>query len=317
MIRAAIVLCLTLCAALCVAVPVAAQTPPPPAAAGPQSAPPVGNIDERVRQQVRALNDRERADALMTGDTDIILLRRTQLFTLSGSVDTTGTSNAALSPTSVRADGFVQAQVALGIGTRLAGRVDVFANIGLQGVRYFKEKALGYNAFSGVVGAHTSVGRLGVTATYQPSIVFTRDFGARQLTSHRFRLGASLPLSVRGVSIEPEVHGERAITNPADYSAWSGGGSVTVSKPLLKNKPVFAYVQAGYDRRSFDDYFSAFVGTKRLDHNLQASAGIVWRPKTWGDVRAAYSYGRNWSTSDVNGYQAHSGAVGLTATLRF
>lgn len=315
MIRAILLLCI----AMGLAAPAVAQTtaPPPPAPAAPQTTPPPGNIDERVRQQVRARTDRERADTLMTGDTDIILLRRTPLFTLTAAVDTTGTSNAALSPTDERPDGFTQAQVALGVSTQIGGKVDVFANAAVLGVRYFKEKALGYNAFSGVVGARVTFGRLGVTATYQPSIVYTRDFGTRQLTSHRFRLGAAMNFTVRGVTVVPEIHGERAITLPADYTAWSGGGSVTLSAPLFKRKPVFIYAQAGYDRRSFDDYFSAFVGTKRLDDNLQAGAGVVWRPKSWGEVRLSYSYGRNWSTSDVNGYKAHSGTFGLTATLRF
>jgi hypothetical protein len=124
-------------------------------------------------------------------------------------------------------------------------------------------------------------------------------------------------LRVRGINIEPEVHGERSITRPTDFSAWSGGGSMTLSAPLSKTVPIFAYAQAGYDRRSFDDYFTAFVGTKRLDDNLSASVGVVWRPRSWGEVRASYSYGRNWSTSDVNRYSAHSGTLGINATARF
>lgn len=291
---------------IAVATPVLAQPAPPP-----------GNIDERVRQQVRPASERERQDALMTGDTDIILLQRTKLFTLTGSLDVTGTSNAALAPTGELSDTFGQGQIALGVGTRIGGRVDVFANVAIVGVRYAKQATLDYNALSAVVGARASFGRLAVTATYQPSMVFTRDFSTRQLTSHRFRLGASMGFRLRGVSIEPEIHGERAITHPGDYSAWSGGGSLTLSAPLSKTQPVLAYAQIGYDRRSFDDYFTAFVGTKRLDDNLSAGVGIVWRPRSWGEVRASYSFGRNWSTSDVNGYTAHSGTLGVNATLRF
>jgi hypothetical protein len=282
-----------------------------------QPAPPPGNIDERVRQQVRTPTEREQQDALMTGDTDILLLRRTKMFTLSGGLDVTGTSNAYLSPVDLRADSFAQGQVSLGIGTRIGGKVDVFASASIVGVRYFRETSLDYNAISGVVGARANLGRLAVTATYQPSMVYTRDFGRRQLTSHRFRLGASLPFQIRGLTVDPEIHGERAITHPGDYSAWSGGGSLTLSAPLSKVQPILAYALVGYDRRSFDDYFEAFVGTKRLDDNLSAGIGVVWRPRAWGEVRASYSFGRNWSTSDVNGYTAHSGTFGLTATLRF
>lgn len=305
-------------AMLATAVPVAAQTAPPANPAPSQAAPPADrNIDARVRDQLRQPSERERVDALMTGDTDIILLRPSQLFTLTANVDITGTSNAALSPVNVRSDSFVQAQVAIAAGTRIGGKVDVFANAAVLGVRYFNERQLDYSAFSGVIGARTMVGPVAVTATYQPSIVFTRDFGARQLTSHRLRLGASLGVRFRGISIEPELHGERVLTDPGDFTAWSGGGSLTLSAPLSKKLPVFAYAQVGYDRRSFDNYFEAFVGTKRLDDNLSAGVGVVWRPRRWGEVRATYGFGRNWSTSDVNGFTAHSGTLGLSATLRF
>jgi hypothetical protein len=282
-----------------------------------QVAPPPGNIDERIRQQLPPPTERERTDALMTGDTDILLLRKTQLFTLSGGFEISQTSNAYLSPIDARADTFAQGQIGIGIGTRIGGKVDVFASAALVGVRYFEEKALGYNALSGAIGARAAFGPVDVTATYQPSLVFTRDFGSRQLTSHRLRLGASLPFRLRGVTVEPEIHGERAITHPGDYSAWSGGGSLTLSRPLSKTRPILAYAQIGYDRRSFDNYFEAFVGTKRLDDNLSAGAGVVWRPKRWAEVRASYNFGRNWSTSDVNGYTAHSGTIGLSAALRF
>lgn len=281
-----------------------------------QSVPPPGNVDERARQQIRPLTDREREDALITGDTDLLLLRRTRLFTLNASLDVTGTSNAGLSPVGGRSDSFAQGQVGLGLATRIGGKVDVFANVAVVSVRYFSQKELDYSALSAAIGARANFGRLAVTATYQPSMVFSRDFGSRQITSHRFRVGASLGLRFRNLAIEPEIHAERAITRPADYSVWSGGGSLTLSAPLSTTKPVFAYAQIGYDRRSFDDYFSAFVGTKRLDDNLSAGIGVVWRPRNWGEVRASYSFGRNWSTSDVNGYTSHTGTLGVSATLR-
>lgn len=282
-----------------------------------QPAPPQGNIEERVRQQVRLPTENERKEALITGDTDVLLLRRTQLFNLTGSLDITGTSNAALSADNVRPDSFIQGQIGLGIGTRIGNKVDVFANTSIVGVRYFNEKALDYNAISAVVGARAGFGRFGVTATYQPSLVYNRDFSTRQLKTHRLRLGVSMGWDIRGVGIEPEIHGERAITHPGDYSAWNGGGSLTVSSPLSKTHPILAYARIGYDRRNFDNYFEDFVGTKRVDDNLSAGAGILWRPRNWGEVRASYNFDRNWSTSDVNRYEAHASTLGIAATVRF
>jgi hypothetical protein len=100
--------------AVLTAFPAFAQTAPPPAApptASPPAGAPQGNIEERARRQLSTPSERDRQDSLMTGDTDILLLRRTPLFTLTASGDVTYTSNAALSPTDVRADGIGQASL--------------------------------------------------------------------------------------------------------------------------------------------------------------------------------------------------------------
>lgn len=280
-------------------------------------APPQGNLDERVRQQLRLPSERERAEALMSGDSDLVLLRRTQLFNVHGSLDFSTTSNAYLAPEDGISDQFGQAQVGIGFATRIAGKVDVFADLAMVSVRYFNEDSLDYGAATGLLGASMDAGKFKVSATYQPSMVFDRDFAHRQLTSHRLRLSASLPFQLGTVTVQPDVHVERAITNPSDYKAWTGGVSVTASEPLSQRIPLLAYVTAGYDRRVFDDYFEAFVGVKRKDNNVNAGAGVAWRPLPFGEVRASYSFGHNGSTSDVNRYKSHSGTLGLSAALRF
>lgn len=279
--------------------------------------PPAGNLEERVRQQVRLPEERERMEALMTGDADLVLLRRTQLFNAHGSFDLSTTNNAYLAPESGASDLFAQAQVGIGMATRIADKVDVFADLSATAVRYFNEAALDYNAASGSLGASYAMKWAKVGFTYAPSMVFDREFGHKQLTSHRLRLSASQTVQVYDVNVEPEVHVERAITNPSDYKAWTAGLSVTASRQMSQRYPLLAYVNAGYDRRVFDDYFSGFLGLKRKDDNVSAGAGLVWRPLPWGEVKASYSYGHTGSTSDVNRYSAHTGTVGLSGSLRF
>jgi hypothetical protein len=279
--------------------------------------PPAGNIDERVRQQLRLPGESGRPETPMTGDADLLLLRPTQLFNAHGSLDVNTTSNSYLAPSQGVADQFLQAQAGVGGATRVAGKIDVFMDLSAIAVRYFNEGSLDYNAVSAILGASMAVEQVKVSATYQPSMVFNRVFGDRQLTSHRLRLAVARPFALGTVTVEPEVHLERAITNPSDYKAWTGGVSLTASEPLSQRIPLLAYINAGYDRRVFDDYFEAFVGVKRKDDNLSAGAGVIWRPLAWGEVKASYSYGHNGSTSDVNRYTAHSGSMGVSATLRF
>jgi hypothetical protein len=286
-------------------------------AQSPAAAAPGGNIDDRVRQQLRVPTPDEREEATLTGDSDIVLTRRTQLFSISGALDVTQTSNAFLAPTDRVADTFSQAQIKMAAGTRIGGRVDAFANLSLVGVRYFDNSALNYTAVAAAIGARTSVGRIAVTASYQPTIVMSANFSSRQLTSHRMQLVAAMPFRWRNVTIEPSIGAERVQANPSDYDAWSGYAGLTASAPLPLRVPLLAYLTAQYQRRSFDSYFSGLVGTARRDNNLAGDVGVVWRTKQWGELRASYGFQQNTSTSDVNAYVAHSGGLGLVATLRF
>lgn len=282
-----------------------------------QSLPPTGNLEERSRQQIRVPAEAGREDALMTGDTDILLLRRTRLFNIHGSADVSWTSNAYLSPGARISDGFTQVQAGAGIGTRIAERVSVFADARVSTVRYFSETSLDYSTFTGAIGVSGTLGPAMLSGLYLPAVVYTRDFGDRELTAHRFRVAGVVPFVFRGTRVDTELHVERASTQPADYSAWSAGVTLSASRMLFPSAAILGYVAAGYDRRYFDDYFEAFVGTSRRDRLVSAGAGLVWRPGTWGQVRLDYGYGHNVSTSDVNGYVAHSGMLGLSATLRF
>ena len=274
-------------------------------------------IEDRARQQVRLPSQEEREEALLTGDTDIVLTRPTRLFTLHAAVETVLTDNAFLSEASPVTDGYVQAQAGLGMGTRIGGKVDVFADAGLVSVRYFDQQALDYSALTGLVGVAVPVGPVRLSATYQPVMVFERDFTSKQLTTHRLQVAASLPFVLGPAVAEPRVSLERTLASPSDYEAWSGGAGLTVSMPLSRSVPVLVFASAEYQRREFDAYFPGLLGVDRKDDVLAAGAGVVWRPNGWGEVRAGWNFQRNWSTSDVNRYQAHSGNLGVSARLRF
>ena len=284
---------------------------------GPPARPPAGNIDERVRQQIATPSERDREDALMTGDTDLLLLRQTPLFTLHGGLTVSPTSNAFLSPTARRSDNIFQLDAGLRIGTRIAGKIDIFAGAGVVGVRYAEFKALDYNALTGNVGIAARFKPVDITLSYQPSIVYTPDFDTRQLTQHRLRATVALPFNLAGFRIEPSASVERVLSTPADYRNWAYSGEFSVSRPLSRRMPIFGYASIGYERRDYDSYFFDFVGVQRNDDLVRATVGIVWRPRAWADIRIAYSFGDNRSTSDVNGYVSHTGSLGLAAALRF
>lgn len=285
-----------------------------------QQAPPgaPGNaIEERTRQQPRLPGREEREEALLTGDTDIVLTRPTRLFTLYGDADTALTDNAFLTRTDRVSDLFFQAQAGIGAGTRVGGLVDLFANASVISVRYQDEDDLDYDAIDGLVGVGLPVGQFRLSATYQPVFVFERSFEDRQLTTHRMRLSASLPLIIGPLLAQPFAYFERTEADPDDYAAWSGGGGLMLTLALSQRLPILAFGNFEYQRRDYDDYFPDLVGVEREDDMISAGLGLAWRPRDWGELRLAWDFQHNSSTSDVNRYQANTGHLGLAARLRF
>jgi hypothetical protein len=275
------------------------------------------NIDQRFRIQAPPVTEADKQNALLTGDTDIVLMQKAKLFTMHGSFNTNYSDNAALSTTDTQSDYSGQMQVGMRVGTRIGGRVDVFADVGVLGVRYSKLARLDYSALTAAIGAQVSLKSFDLSATYQPSVIYDRKFSNRQLTQHRLSLGVSRQYMVGPVAIVPSVSAERVVADPEDYNNWAGGADLTLSVPLSKKRPISFFATAGYEKRSYDSYFPDLLGSDRRDDRMNAGIGVTYNLGQRGSFNFAYNYGKNDSTSDVNGYVAHSGTLGISGRLRF
>jgi hypothetical protein len=282
---------------------------------GPPTTP--SNINDRVRVQLPDLTRADKENALLTGDTDIILLQKSKLFSLYGGVGVNFTDNAKLADTERQDDSLYAVNTGFRIGTKIGGLVDVFASAGASMVNYSKLDELGYSALSGAVGAQVPVYSVDVALSYQPTIVYGKDFKNKQLTQHRFHLQASRRFTIGKLIVDPVISAERVTANPSAYDTWGGGAELTLTLPLSKTKPIFAYLSGGYDYRAYDDYFEGFLGTKRTDNAYSASAGVSWNFKQWGSMGLTYDFRKQGSTSDVNRFQSNSGGLNFNARIRF
>lgn len=279
---------------------------------------PGSNVADRFRQQSGPATQEERTEAILTGDTDLVLLRRTPLFTLFGTANLSPTSNAFLSTTGERSDIVLQAQAGLRIGTRIGARFELFAQAALLGVRYVRFDALGYSAFTGAAGASTQVAGFDIALTYQPSIIYSKDFKTRQLTQHQFTATLSRSFSLGHVVVTPGISGQRVQSSPSDYRNWSGAADLSLTYPFrIRAVPAALFATGRYEHRDYDGYFRDLLGVDRRDDLIEGSVGLAVQPARWGALRAAYIFQHNRSTSDVNGYTAHSGALSLSASVRF
>jgi hypothetical protein len=275
------------------------------------------NIDDRFRSQLRNISETERQNALLSGNNDIVLLRKAKLWTLSGAMSATQSDNAGLSPIDAESDTFGNAQVNLHFGTRIAGRVNVFADIGAVGVRYKKFNGLDYSALTGSVGAEATLKGVDLSLVYQPSIVFDRAFVKRQLTQHRTTATIARPFTIKGIRFEPSLSADRVISNPSDFESWGYGGNLTTSFQLSRRIPLSAYANYGFERRQYDHYFVDFLGVDRNDRQRNFSLGINYNFARNGNLSLSYDYVRNRSTSDVNEYEAKTGGIRFELRMQF
>lgn len=309
-----------MCANRCLATAAAALLLIPliPSLALAQTAPPPGAVDDRFRTQTSVVSPEKTAEeALLSGDGDLLLLRRTQHFSLHGSFSDSYTSNAFLSPMDPKSDKFTLSEFGLGASTRIAQKVTLFADVSALEARYSSYKSLDYSALTGVLGAAASLGRVDLELSYRPARIYEIDFRHRQLTQNRLGLTASIPFKIGRLTLVPSVSVERVRSDPADYRNRAASGQLSATYPLSTKAPLLLFASGGYEYRSYNSYFPDLLGTKRDDRRLQVNAGVQWRPTTWANVSLSYAYQRNNSTSDVNSYRARSGLLGLSLQTQF
>ena len=276
------------------------------------------SLDSRLRQNAQRDPFSGAATATTrTGDSDIVLLRRNSLFTFSGSLYGSPTSNAFLSSDETKSDQFLTFNPTLSVATRIADKVDAFADLGIQAVRYSKYSELDYSAFTGSLGAAMKYRGVAMTLAYRPAAIYDNSFKNRQLLQHRLQLTASYPLMVGRFLLQPGLQVERAFASPEEYKNWAVGGQAIVSTTLSQRRGVLAFARAGFERRKYDDYFSSLLGTDRIDKRWDGSVGLQWNATRRIAVNAQYSFERNRSTSDVNGFKASTGVIGFTMQTRF
>ena len=275
------------------------------------------NIDNRFRAQSLFLNDADAQNALLTGNNDILLLRRTKLLTFTAQVGASETNNAALTPIDAEYDKIGNGQLGLRFATTIAKRLNVFADISAIGVRYKKRADLDYSALSGAVGVHLNHKGMDFSLSHQPSIVFDRGFDKRQLKQARTEMRVGYPIMFKGFYLNPSAHYMMAKADPSDYNHAGYGGEVGISKRLLKRHPLYASANYSFARKQYESYFADFLGTDRNDRNKSIDFGLRYDINEKMSLNLNYEKTRNYSTSDVNEYKVENKAIGLSINMRF
>ncbi len=271
---------------------------------------------DTIQQRFQQLRPRVEAplppeEAILTGKEDIVLLRRAKLFTLRADAGYRFTNNAFLSDDFKDSDRIFQPSLTLRVGTRIAERYDVFAEVQAFAARYEDNSVLDFDAFTGRLGGEMPLGDWLLGASYSATPVFEKGLDRHLVTLHDITLGARrvFPLDEQ-TALLPSFSMSRVFADPNDFSTLSGDAGVMVVRQLADG--VFGLLGARAHARRYDDFFEAVTGETRVDYGGRGQASLVWRPVEWFSVNGTVEVTQNWSTLRVREYSS----VEVTPTLR-
>jgi hypothetical protein len=276
------------------------------------------NLDSRIRATapIFALGQKPE-EAMLSGNGDLVLLRRAKLFNFQASLTAATTDNAFLGSEELQQADY--GVMSLGVGGQLALGDRTLVTLGIDSTlaRYKELSDLDYSAASLNVGIATRRVGLDWRAVYQASAVYDASFGEKKLSQQRLQVSVGKGVTWRGFQLSGQIHAERIEADPEDYNNTAYGAKITVERalPFMKNLSIYTQVQV--DKRDYDGFFVDLVGSSRSDDKTAASIGISWSPRRNLSIGLGYDWQKNRSTSDVNRYTAGSGSLGLSGRMRF
>lgn len=283
-----------------------------------QNVPSPNNIDSRFAIEWSKIDPQAiKDDEIQTGKGDILLLRRTKLISFMAGASRTSTDNAFLSPEDKSRDNQSTFNMGLRLGTTIAEKFDVFADISAVQSKYVKNKDLDFSAISSNIGVNTAWRNVEIGLKVSQNSVFDEKFDERQLKQTQYSIELSRPIVWRNISFIPTIMASKTIANPSDYDMKSYGIELTASTRLSKTLPLTAYLTIGYNERDYDSYFYDILGVYRYDRLSSANVGIQYQLSKSLLLGFHFGYQNNNSTSDVNGFNATSGTLGLSIQSKF
>lgn len=253
-------------------------------------------IDQRAQQAQSAPKVTIPPEELiLTGEEDLVLLRRPKLFALESNSSYQFTDNAFLSDKIKTHDHVLNQSLLVRTGTRIAQRVDVFLSGSGFLSRYQRNQGLDFNGVTGSAGANLPIGRWNFGLRYDGSAIYDRNFNRHLVTLHNlgFNISTTVGLSPSTV-LYPFLSVLRVWANPDDFSYTSVAGGGTCVHAITQTLVLFFQGQVDY--KSYDDFFESSTGEARQDYGARLLAALNWTPSDWVTVNVSATIARNEST---------------------
>lgn len=254
--------------------------------------------------------------ANLASDEALIVLRPRKIFTLQAFSSYRFTSNAFLSDEFRDHDHVLEQSVTAFAASRIAERLDVFANTGVFMGRYARNSELDYDGVYGELGATVPVDTAWLQLSYAPTLVFDRGFDKRLLALHEFAAELQQSLLIAGrIGVYPYVTISRTFADPDDFHQTAARVGADFSCALPPNLQLFGNVQGSYVH--YDDFFEVSTLEQRRDGSLGMTIGLSWSPRSWATLYATAGIERQWSTVSANAYEELFATPSLSLYVKF
>lgn len=258
-------------------------------------------------------------ESFLTGNNDLVLLKRHELFYSNLQAGYTHTNNAFLSNNRKDSDDVFDAAATLGASTRIAQTYDVFAEVMAFTSQYMDNSELSYNGYGARLGASRDFGVYNLGFTYGLTSVYDSDkhiYSDRQVTLHDFALNANRTFRFSAdTALIPQLVLSRSFADPADYDSWQARGALSLVH-VFRDDLVGALGTEVY-YRSYDDFFESATLEKREDKGLRFTAAMNWELTDNLTASANVAFTRNDSTLGSSDYNLFNVSPGIRFSARF
>ncbi len=235
-------------------------------------------IEQRVGKQLQKLEPQLPPEELiLTGEDDLVLLRRRKFFTVKLDSSFGYVSNAYSSDDNKKHDEVVNENLSLRFETKIAEKYTVFADAGAFLARHVRFTDLNYDGVTGNLGARVPSGPWTFGFGYRASAIIEPGLDTRIVTQNSTSASASYGIAIdKNTSVVPSASASRVWASPDDFTNTSVRLGAAVVHRVAPDLMASLSVQGV--KRWYDNYYEETNNQTRRDVGFDASLSLRWTP---------------------------------------
>ncbi len=251
-------------------------------------------------------------DDVLTFDKNIVILKKSNLFTSYINSSITYTDNVFLNDTNKENDLVLSLSSGLNFDLKMQNGIKLFSGILASQYRYKNNSFLGYNSFQGNAGASYSKNNWLYSIRYTPTVIFDQSYKQQSISLHRFSALVSKSKTFWSkVFTSSYSSAQYARTNPDDFSFYQIDSGVQIIYPVTSK--FYMSLNPNIYQKTYINFFEKQTNIERNDIGARLSGNLVFKPSANTDLTFSINYTKNKSTLPNYDYSVKN----ISPILRF